>query len=102
MSGESVIKTANENVEQCTDPVTKFPIPCKRDLRKDRNKSRAATSSTSTASRYINFTGEGSEVTFATNFPFQPLSLHWNGTPGITTRQLQQKKEQMKKASQEI
>ena len=101
MSGESVIKRATESVEQCTDPITKFPIPSVRDLRKDRNKSRAATSSTSTASRHINFTGEGSEVNFATYLPYQPLGLHWNRAPSITTRQLQKKKEQMKKASQE-
>ena len=101
MSGESVIKRANESVEQCTDPVTKFLIPSERDLRKDRNKSRAATSSTSTASRHINFTGEGSEVNFVIDLPYQPPGLHWNRAPSITTRQLQ-KKEKMKKASQEI
>ena len=102
MSGESVIKRANESVEQCTYIVTKFLIPSERDLRKDRNKSRATTLSTSTASRHINFTGEGSEVNFVIDLPYQPPGLHWNRAPSITTRQLQKKKEKMKKASQEI
>ena len=100
MSGESVLKKATESVEHCTDPMTKFPIPSERDLRTDRKRSRATTSSTSTASRHINFTGEGCDVNFATDLPYQPPGLHWNEALSITTRQLQKKKEQMKKASQ--
>ena len=95
MSGERVITTPPQTVDQETDPVTSFPIPSERDLRQTRIKTRSATSST--ASRNINFTGDGTEVPFATNLPFQPPGFHWNGAPGITTRQLQRQKEQMKK-----
>ena len=70
MSEERVMTTATENVDHCTDPITRFPIPSERDSRNDRNKSRAATLSTSSTSRNINFIGEGFEVTFATKFLF--------------------------------
>ena len=70
MSGERVIKTTNENVDHCTDPITKFPISSEKDLMKDRTKSTATTSSTSTASRNINFTGEGFEVLLQLICPF--------------------------------
>ena len=70
MSGERVITTPPENVDQETDPITSFPIPSERDLSQNRIKTRAATSSTLTASRNIKITRDGTEVPFATNLPF--------------------------------
>ena len=95
MSGERVITTPPQPVDQQTDHITSFPIPSERDLHQTRIKTRSATSST--ASRNINFTGDGTEVPFATNLPFQPPGLHWNRARGITTRQLHRQMEQMKK-----
>lgn len=72
-----------------SDPVTRLPIPCERQIRKEK----IPTTSTS-FNRKINFKGDGSEVTYATDLPFQPPGLQWMGGPAINYRQLNQKREQ--------
>ena len=46
-------------------------------------------------SRTIKFTGDGAEVTYATDLPFEPPGLQWNGGRSITSRQLQEEREHM-------
>ena len=68
------------SIEHDTYLVTRFSIPNERELRK--GKTTAQTGFT----RTINFRGDGSQVTFATDFPFKAPGLQWNGGPTMTSK----------------
>ena len=92
MASEVIIDEGHDSsvVTGATDPVIRFPIPNERDLRKAKRSSATFAGDI----RSINFTGDGSHVRFATELPFKPPGLQWNGGPAITTRQLQQQSQE--------
>ena len=92
-STERVIIEGQRNVTDChvnPDPEMRFPIPKEREIRKSR-----ARPITQAPLRQINFQGDGSQVTMATDFPFQPLGMQWRGAPTISSNQLQTQRQQM-------
>ena len=77
---------------QCVDPERRFPIPSENELRQKRRQSQSSIN-ISQPTRTIKFTGDGREVTYATNLPFQPPGLNWRGNFAVTSSQLNQQRE---------
>ena len=77
---------------QCVDPERRFPIPSETELRQNRRQTQSSMN-ISQPTRTIKFTGDGSEVTYATDLPFQAPGLYWRGHSAVTSSQLNQQRE---------
>ena len=79
------------NISETTynvDPQVRFSIPNERELRRKRGHSKV------TATRKILSHGNGSQPRAATNLPYQPPRLRWQGSDIITQSQLQSEVQQ--------
>ena len=79
------------NINETTynvDAEVRFPIPNERELRRKKGHSEV------TATRKILSHRDGSQPRAATNLPYQPLGLRWQGSDTITQSQLQSEVQQ--------
>ena len=88
LSAPQMVHGSTLNLNQ--DPKIRFPIPNEREMRQQK---RRANSAHSHQARKIAFNGDGAEVRQPKNLPFKPPGLQWQGSPSLTTRQLEEQRE---------
>ena len=83
--------TTSAPLNSNTNSEIRFAIPSERELKRAR---RMSYSSSNDGIRKIAFIGDGVEVSQPTNLPFKPPGLQWQGPVCITSRQLEQHRQE--------